>query len=302
MTNERGQMQMQEISSEYLKSLTGRVVRVYKGGPEAKWGTLLAVNADHLVIQTEQDGVIYYNVSHIKSISEDSKSTTLPADNNTENKVEYINSPSFNALINELKGQYVRLDRGGPESRRGRLISVGKDHLVLETDKEGVLYYNLEHIKSISLAVHDKQNEEQNDDSNNQGSMMMMMNRPLPNYLEAGDFKELLHTIGSQPHWVKINRGGPESMEGVLIPSSNPDDFLTLIINHEVIRISTFHIRNISIGQKSNQNNNQQNNNQQNSQTSNQSNQNSNSNQNNNNKQSHANREARYVTFSNKSM
>ncbi len=301
-------MQMQEISSEYLKSLTGRVVRVYKGGPEAKWGTLLAVNGDHLVIQTEQDGVIYYNVRHIKSISEDSKSTTLPPNDNADNEVEHIRSDSFDTLIGELKGQYVRLDRGGPESRRGRLISVGKDHLVLETDKEGVVYYNLEHIKSISLAINDNQNKEQNSESNNQ-SANNNMNNSLPSYLEAGDFKELLKTIGSQPHWVKINRGGPESMEGVLIPTNSTDDYFTLIINHEVIRISTYHIRNISIGQKSKQNNNQENNSQQNVQSSNSQNQsnqensnNENSGNNKNNKQKNrTSREARYVTFSNKS-
>lgn len=282
---------MQEISSEYLKSLTGRVVRVYKGGPEAKWGTLLAVNGDHLVIQTEQDGVIYYNVRHIKSISEDSKSTSLPANNNEQYDVEYISTDSFDALIGELKGQYVRLDRGGPESRKGRLVNVSKDHLALETDKEGVVYYNLEHIKSISLAVNDNQNKEQNGDAENQSANMM--NNPLPNYLEASDFKELLMTIGSQPHWVKINRGGPESMEGVLIPSNSPDDFLTLIINHEVIRIATYHIRNISIGQKAK--NNQENNNQQNAQSSNS--QYSNQEKSNGNNRV---REARYVTFSNK--
>lgn len=48
--------------------------------------------------------------------------------------------------------------------------------------------------------------------------------------------------------WVKINRGGKESVEGVL--ESVTDDYLTLIAYEEVIRISMFHIRNVSYGAK----------------------------------------------------
>ena len=48
--------------------------------------------------------------------------------------------------------------------------------------------------------------------------------------------------------WVKINRGGPETLEGVLNEAN--DDFVTIISNEEIIRIATFHIRNISYGVK----------------------------------------------------
>ena len=47
---------------------------------------------------------------------------------------------------------------------------------------------------------------------------------------------------------MKINRGGPETLEGVLDDIN--DDYVTIIANEEVIRLSMFHIRNVSYGVK----------------------------------------------------
>jgi spore coat protein B len=48
--------------------------------------------------------------------------------------------------------------------------------------------------------------------------------------------------------WVKINRGGPEKLEGVLGEVTN--DYVALINKEEIVRLSMFHIRNISYGLK----------------------------------------------------
>lgn len=48
--------------------------------------------------------------------------------------------------------------------------------------------------------------------------------------------------------WVKINRGGPETLEGVMDVVT--DDFVTIVANEEIIRVALFHIRNISYGVK----------------------------------------------------
>jgi spore coat protein B len=47
---------------------------------------------------------------------------------------------------------------------------------------------------------------------------------------------------------VRINRGGPESFEGVL--SEVNKHFASLIVKEEVVRVSMKHIRNISYGLK----------------------------------------------------
>ena len=47
---------------------------------------------------------------------------------------------------------------------------------------------------------------------------------------------------------MKINRGGPETLEGVMDVVT--DDFVTIVANEEIIRVSLFHIRNISYGVK----------------------------------------------------
>ena len=62
----------------------------------------------------------------------------------------------------------------------------------------------------------------------------------------ASNFQGLLDSLKFQ--WVRINRGGPEKLEGVI--SEINKDFLSLISKEEVVRVSMWHIRNISYGLK----------------------------------------------------
>lgn len=50
------------------------------------------------------------------------------------------------ASLNLLIGQSVRVDRGGPEARIGKLMAVKKDHVVVYHEEEGMLYYKSDHI------------------------------------------------------------------------------------------------------------------------------------------------------------
>jgi spore coat protein B len=49
-----------KLNFNFLKSLKGRVVRTYKGGPESNIGKLLSVGSDYFVIQTEENEIVYY--------------------------------------------------------------------------------------------------------------------------------------------------------------------------------------------------------------------------------------------------
>jgi spore coat protein B len=121
--------------------------------------------------------------------------------------------------------------RGGPESRSGKLLAVFEDHFVLLTESDGVVYYKTNHVRSIT--------ESSKDD------MKFGLNVPDKfDYKTAENFLKLLEGIRFQ--WVKINRGGSESLEGVL--SDVNKNFASLIVKEEVVRFSMKHIRNISYG------------------------------------------------------
>src|SRR3954453_12313575 len=87
---------------ENIDSLKGKMVTIYKGGPESKSGKLLDVQSDYLTLYTQNKAVIYYQTEHVKSIIEDSKFNSaqhLHADND---KVDYLSEKNFNNLLMRL--------------------------------------------------------------------------------------------------------------------------------------------------------------------------------------------------------
>lgn len=136
-------------------------------------------------------------------------------------------------MILSLVDKVVKVDRGGPESRVGMLLAARDDHFTLLTEDDGIIYYNTHHIKSITY------------NSKNQ----VDFNLEIPEgfeYIQVDDFRGVLEKLTLQ--WVKINRGGPEMLEGVMDVVT--DDFVTIVANEEIIRVALFHIRNISYGVK----------------------------------------------------
>lgn len=139
------------------------------------------------------------------------------------------------ANLAKMLGKTVRVDRGGPESRVGKLLSAKDDHFVVYIENEGLLYYKNDHIKSFSVDTRDVTDlveapkEEQ---------------EALPKYLDSADFNGVLQ--GLKYRWIQINRGGPEKIEGVLVEAS--DDKITLIKGEEIVQLVPFHIRSISYG------------------------------------------------------
>ncbi|MBT2729951.1 hypothetical protein J7E63_24125 [Bacillus sp. ISL-75] len=136
-------------------------------------------------------------------------------------------------MMEQFVGKIIKVDRGGPESRSGKLLAVFEDFFAILTEHDGVVYYKTNHVRSIT--------ESSKDD--------MKFGLKVPNKLDfktAENFVKLLRKIRFQ--WVKINRGGPESFEGVL--SEVNKHFASLIVKEEVVRVSMKHIRNISYGLK----------------------------------------------------
>lgn len=136
-------------------------------------------------------------------------------------------------LILSLKDKVIQIDRGGPESRVGKVLGVEDDHITVLTEDDGVIYYNTHHIKSLT-------------DNAKDGLQFDLEIPETFEYVTAKDFKSVLENL--RYVWVQINRGGPEKLEGVLYEVI--DDVVAVISNEEVIRLPLFHIRNVSYGVK----------------------------------------------------
>lgn len=136
-------------------------------------------------------------------------------------------------MILSLVDKVIKIDRGGPESRVGKVVAAAEDHITLLTENDGIIFYNTHHIKSITDNVKKE----------------IPFNVIIPKnfeFVQAKDFKGILQKLKYK--WIKINRGGPETLEGVM--EDVQDDFVTIVANDEVIRLAMFHIRNISYGLK----------------------------------------------------
>lgn len=136
-------------------------------------------------------------------------------------------------MILSFMNKVIKVDRGGPESRIGMLLAAEEDHVIVLTEDEGVIYYKTQHIKSIT---YNAKNE-------------LQFGVEIPEdfeFTKAPNFKGILENL--KYRWVKVNRGGPEMLEGILDDVS--DEYVIIISNEEIIRLSMFHIRNISYGVK----------------------------------------------------
>ena len=137
---------------------------------------------------------------------------------------------SYYNFLHSMKDKIVTVYRGGPESKKGRLVWLGDDYAALNTNEDGVVYFNIHHIKSISKHEPDLKIEGQTPSG----------------VLEADYLSEVFKSLTHK--WVSINRGGPEAIEGILV--DNADGHYTIVKNQEVLRIYPFHIKSISLGPK----------------------------------------------------
>ncbi|WP_236292377.1 spore coat protein [Paenibacillus allorhizoplanae] len=133
-------------------------------------------------------------------------------------------------------GKQVRLDRGGPESRQGEIVAVGFDYVGIYNEKDGLIYYNTSHLKSMTVNTKDTM----------EYLLTAQPNATPLKIMEADNFIGLLK--GMKNLWCQVNRGGHESVQGVLADAN--DDYITMVVNHELVTIFNFHIKSMSYGVK----------------------------------------------------
>ena len=137
-----------------------------------------------------------------------------------------------NGIARSLVGKIVKVDRGGPESRVGLVLAVMKDYVALLTQDDGIVFYQPQHIKSITQ--HAEKDFPFKSNYLNQFA-----------FVAPNNFKSTLRSLLNFK--VKVNRGGPESVEGILREVCS--DYITVVTPDEVVRVSIFHIRSISYKQ-----------------------------------------------------
>ncbi|HHW39036.1 MAG TPA: hypothetical protein GXX18_17690 [Bacillales bacterium] len=242
-----------KMSNSFLITMVGKGVRAYKSGPEAWRGLLLAVNSDYIVLYNDKDGYIYLRTGHIKSVVADNKAN-IPREN--ELTPHGTNDGDFDDVLGDIIGEEVKINLGGPESRKGRLLGVKEDYLAIFAGKEGVIYYNLEHVKSVSVKVKEeaKDDDKENNENKEKDKGKMEANQ-IVSFIDVNSLNRLFKHL--KYSYVMINRG-PEAVEGILVDVR--DNLITLVFHDQVLRVNRNHVK--SIREKMNQENNNDNSNQ----------------------------------------
>lgn len=151
-------------TTQYLQSRLGKSIKLNQKGPESKKGILLDLNSEFLTLLTEEDGVVYYSMHHLKSLSHNSKTKEnkpfeLPED------FTYLNGSSLEELFTNLDQCWVHVNHG-PERVEGVVSAVGDGWITIVT-QEDVVRVNLYHVKTLSYGNKLPKNEEQNDQNSN---------------------------------------------------------------------------------------------------------------------------------------
>lgn len=134
-----------------------------------------------------------------------------------------------NTELKNLVGEFVRINRGGPESLEGKLLAVKSDYLVLAT-REGVVYVDLDHVKSVTGFAKGKSGGTGNE------------------FIHANSFRGVINALTKE--FVQINWGGPEKVEGFLAEVQG--NTALLVANNQVVYILVDHIKTIKkLGGKS---------------------------------------------------
>lgn len=134
-----------------ILSLVDKVVKVDRGGPESRVGMILAARDDHFTILTEDDGVIYYNIQHIKSITHNSKNQ-VEFNLEIPGNFDFIQGDDFKSVLEKLSLQWVKINRGGPETLEGVMDAVTDDFVTIVANEE-IIHVALFHIRNISYGV-----------------------------------------------------------------------------------------------------------------------------------------------------
>jgi spore coat protein B len=151
----------------FLENSIGKTIQLERGGPDRLVGKLVAIMADCIAVETPDEGVVYVNAQHIKTISESViPEVQMPrpaADPNApvieEEHPPLIEAEDFHDLLSQLKHRLVRVNHGGPNALQGVLIDLRPDVVTILHDMRDYVHYPTYHIRSITWILHKQGSE-----------------------------------------------------------------------------------------------------------------------------------------------
>ncbi|WP_164462192.1 DUF2642 domain-containing protein [Bacillus sp. FJAT-42376] len=149
-------------------------------------------------------------------------------------------------------GETVKINRGGPEAKKGRLLDLGTDFLVLAVEKPGpkspVVYYQLHHVKSVTSESNAEQEEEtaaeeaENEVPEEAEKEKEGKTQEIPDYYFSRSFRSLLRMHAGEQ--IQINQGGPDSVKGLLLDVKS--DYVIVKSKKDILYISMYHIKSVA--------------------------------------------------------
>ncbi|PUA37399.1 hypothetical protein C8Z91_20480 [Paenibacillus elgii] len=149
------------VENSTFKSLIGSEVKINRGGHDAITGKLIGVHSNYVALSSE-DGAVYVNTTHVKSISQ---SPNQKSSGTNGSITTHIKASSFNALLHELRHNFVKINRGGPEKLEGIISDVTSDHAIVIINNE-LIRVPLFHIKSVTVGLKSRGNKNGNKNGN----------------------------------------------------------------------------------------------------------------------------------------
>ena len=131
--------------------------------------------------------------------------------------------------LEALKGKFVRVYKGGPESREGRLVEVRSDYIVLHTEENQLVYYAIEHLKIVV-----------------ENAKKALDLCPINNgeIVYPGTFLGALETL--RDSCIQVNGGGPTSKVGRVVDVK--EEFLVLSTEKEgLVLFPISHIKSVTV-------------------------------------------------------
>lgn len=170
-----------------LKKMENQVIKLNQGGPESIHGMLLSVRQGYVVVNSEDDGLVYVNPHHIKSVSLASEEV-MDRENMEENM---IIADDLYDVLHHFENKWVSINRGGPEAIEGVLFL--DDGYYKLTRNEEVIRVDPFHIRSVSSGpkgfMKKSQKEEQNKKNEDKGPIDRKGAKRKSRYMNDGNKK-----------------------------------------------------------------------------------------------------------------
>ncbi|MCL6548515.1 MAG: hypothetical protein K6T30_06365 [Alicyclobacillus sp.] len=149
----------------FLQESIGKTIQLERGGPDRLVGKLVAIMNDCIAVETQDEGVVYVNTQHIKTISESVipevqivRATADPdAPVPEEEYPPLVEAENFEDLLSKLKHRLVRINHGGPNALQGVLIEQRPGVVTILHDMRDYVHYSTYHIKSITWILNKRE-------------------------------------------------------------------------------------------------------------------------------------------------